>query len=327
MSNTLDLTFKVRRFDPDSGAPTHWDDFPVKIPDHYTILDTLIDIREYHDSTLALRCSCRSAICGSCNMTVNGMARLACKTKVIDVVTRSNKNIVTIEPAGNMPVIKDLIVDQAMFWERIRAVDPTITHEGMPKPEREYLAPNSAMLDLTGAMNCILCGACVSACTVLEIEEPKAFLGPAALAKAYRFVGDPRDSAHKERLEKLSKKSGIWDCTHCFMCVEVCPKGVAPMERILQLRDKAMAAGFQDNNGSRHSNSFAKSVKHSGRLNETQLLVESLGYFNIPDQIKFGPTGLRALKANKMPPILHKKIPSAKKVEHYFEKLDGLGKH
>src|SRR3954447_8106732 len=66
MAETLDLTFKVRRFDPDSGAATHWDDFPVKIPDHYTILDTLIDIREYHDSTLALRCSCRSAICGSC---------------------------------------------------------------------------------------------------------------------------------------------------------------------------------------------------------------------------------------------------------------------
>src|SRR5439155_679998 len=83
----------------------------------------------------------------------------------------------------------------------------------------------------------------------------------AALAKAYRFVGDPRDGARHERLEDLSEDPhGIYDCTHCFNCIDACPKGVAPMSQIMRLR---RIAGSDEeindrNNGHRHETALVK---------------------------------------------------------------------
>ena len=91
------------------------------------------------------------------------------------------------------------------------------------------------MIDVTQTMACIQCGACVSDCLSMEVDP--LFIGPAALAKAYRFVGDPRDGQHVERLRDLAEDPhGIYDCTHCFNCIEACPKGVAPMSQIMRLR-------------------------------------------------------------------------------------------
>ena len=91
------------------------------------------------------------------------------------------------------------------------------------------------MIDVTQSMACIQCGACVSSC--LSMEADPDFIGPAALAKAYRFVGDPRDAETRERLYDLAQDpQGIYDCTHCFSCIDACPKGVAPMDQIMRLR-------------------------------------------------------------------------------------------
>ena len=131
-----------------------------------------------------------------------------------------------------MPVIKDLVVDFDLFWEKIEEVEPYLQPQGT-EPETEYIASNESMLHLSGVTACIMCGACVSDCTVLEIDPT--FLGPAALAKAYRFTADPRDGdatgASTDRLEKLGAPSGMWDCTRCYECVQVCPKEIAPMDR------------------------------------------------------------------------------------------------
>ena len=312
----MQVTLKVRRYDPDSARGTWFEEYRVDVESSTMVLDALIYIREFVDETLALRCSCRSAICGSCTMRVNHQARLSCKTKVLSLV--SEDGVVEVEPMGNLPVIKDLVVDMKPFWDKVRGVEPWLQPVG-PEPEREYLVPNAAMVELAGVMNCIMCGACVSDCTALEVD--KNFLGPAALAKAYRFVEDPRDGEAKKRLEKLSEYSGVWDCTHCFYCVEVCPKGVAPMERILALRREAADAGFTDNNGSRHSDSFAKSVKKSGWLDEIRLSVQSFGLFNLPAQLRMLPVGLRALKGGKMPPLIHHKRRGAHQVKRIFEEL------
>ncbi|MBI4233396.1 MAG: succinate dehydrogenase iron-sulfur subunit [Chloroflexi bacterium] len=301
----MQVTLKVQRFDPESPKPEpFWQEFKVEIEPHFTVLDTLIKVREEMDGSLALRCSCRSSICGSCAMRINGHATLACKTKVAGVSTPTGQ--VTVAPAGNMPVIKDLVVDMQSFWDKVRAVKPWLQPTG-PAPEKEYLASNEAMNHLSGVMACIMCGACVSDCTVLEVD--KNFLGPAALAKAYRFVADPRDAASVERLRALNTYGGVWDCTRCFECVEVCPKGIAPMARIMALRDRAMEAGYNNTYGARHTEAFAKLVEHSGQLDELRLPLMTFGMTNVPKLLGLLPVGLQAMRKGKMPPVFHKPLP------------------
>ena len=254
-------------------------------------------------------------------MRINGHAGLACKTQASDAV--GPDGVIVVEPPGVMPVIKDLVVDFKPFWDKISEVEPYLQPQG-EEPEGEYLASNESMLHLSEVTSCIMCGACVSDCTVLEVDPT--FLGPAALAKAYRFTADPRDGdaegVSKERLEKLSEVTGMWDCTRCSECVQVCPKGVAPMDRIMALRDQAMEAGLTDNNGSRHASAFTESVAHSGWLDELQLTVKSVGAGNVPALLGFAPVGLRALARGKLPPIIHKSIENVDGVRKLAQKLE-----
>ena len=315
----MDVTLRVERFNPDSGSPEPYhQEYELGLDDSATVLDGLIKIREEVDGTLALRCSCRSAICGSCTMRINGQATLACKTKVADAMPGDGKPIV-VEPAGNMQVIKDLVVDFTPFWDKIAAVEPWLQPQG-PPPEMEYTVSNEAMLHLAGPMACIMCGACVSDCTVLEVDSN--FLGPAALAKAYRFVADPRDDADHSRLGKLNEYGGVWDCTRCMVCIEVCPKGVAPMDRIMALRDKAMEAGYNDTYGARHAKAFSESVGHSGWLDELRLPIKTFGITNVKQLLKLVPVGIRAQLLGKRPPIFHRSIPGVEKVRRIFQRLE-----
>ena len=149
------------------------------------------------------------------------------------------------------------------------------------------------------------------------------FLGPQARAQAYRYVGDPRDAKTKERLGDLSKPGGIWDCTHCFECVQQCPKGVAPLEQILKLRKLAVDAGYTNNPGTRHADAFAESVKDRGRLNELTLMPKSTGFFNIVGQLKTLPSAINMARAGKLPPLVHKKIPGVERIRKIFERVGG----
>ncbi|MCH7512286.1 MAG: succinate dehydrogenase iron-sulfur subunit [Chloroflexi bacterium] len=294
----MKINLKVRRAEPASGEDVRYQQYSVDMVENATVLDALIQVREYVDGTLALRCSCRSAICGSCAMRVDKQARLACKTKVTDLVKTEGQEIL-VEPMGNMPVIKDLVTDMEMYWSKMDQVTPWL-QPADPGPERENLVSHEAMLDLAQTMGCIHCGVCVSDCPVLEID--KSFIAPAALAKAHRFVDDPRDAKTKERLEELSAvKGGIWDCTRCNMCVEVCPKDVRPMDRIMQLRELAVKAGVASGTGARHGEAFVGSVQRLGRLDEMRLLPASVGFWNVPRLLSEMPGALRMLRAGKLP--------------------------
>ena len=316
----MQVTFRIRRFDPEGDRQAKYQSFTVDLPDHAMVLDGLIKICEEQDETLALRCSCRSSICGSCAMQINHHTYLACKTRV-DALTPHGEEI-SVEPCHDvMPVIKDLVVDMEPFWEKVRAITPWLETRGDPPPEKEYIVPNSAMEELTQEMWCIFCGSCVSDCTVMTVD--RSFLGPAALAKAYRFVGDPRDKGGKQRLEFLSGPTGVWDCTHCFECVQQCPKDVAPMDQILKLRRRAMAAGVTNNAGARHSDEFTRSVEHSGWLDEFWLPLRSAGMLNVPAQMQMamGP-GLRMITSGKMPfPWKHRPIPGIEGVRQVVAKV------
>ena len=318
----MDVTIRVRRLDPESEEPTpFWQEYAVSVEDNATVLDALIKIREEMDGTLSLRCSCRSSICGSCAMRINGHAGLACKTQAAQAMQEGG--VITIEPAGNMPVIKDLVVNFDLFWDKINQVTPYLQPQGQ-EPEQEYVVSNESMLHLSAVTSCIMCGACVSDCTVLEVDP--SFLGPAALAKAYRFTADPRDGddngVSRERLEQLNQPSGMWDCTRCLECVQACPKGVAPMDRIMAMRDQAIAAGIRDTNGARHTEAFSDSIEQSGWLDELRLVPKSLGMTNVSGLLGMAPVAIQALTHGKMPPIIHKKIEGAEHVKKIFEQVE-----
>jgi succinate dehydrogenase iron-sulfur subunit len=278
-----EFTLKVRRFQPEAREGPYWETFDVDLDPTLSVLDGILQAKDRDDGSLAVRCSCRAAICGSCGMKVNGQSTLACKTMIGEAQEFANRanggsEPIVVEPMGNMPVIKDLVTDmESTHWTKIRRVTPWLLPEGDP-PEREYVVPPESMIDITQSMACIQCGACVSAC--LSMEADPDFIGPAALAKAYRFVGDPRDAQQFERLKDLAEDPhGIYDCTHCFKCIDACPKGVAPMSQIMRLRRRAGDDhGIVDrNNGKRHEQAFVSLVRDNGLLWEAELLPRSYG--------------------------------------------------
>jgi len=338
-------TLKVRRYQPESGEGPYWEEFDVELDPSLSVLDGLLQAKDRDDGSLSVRCSCRAAICGSCGMKVNGSSTLACKTQIGEAHEQANRrpdvpaeggqighstsgtsNPIVVEPMGNMPVIKDLITDmESTHWEKIRRVTPWLLPHGDP-PEREYVVEPESMIDITQSMACIQCGACVSSC--LSMEADPEFIGPAALAKAYRFVGDPRDAETTERLHDLAHDPhGIYDCTHCFSCIDACPKGVAPMDQIMRLRRRAEENGIDSdpNNGHNHMVAFTKIIEKKGTLDESLLLQESYAP-GVKGKLKptkgaikglLGsiPTALRGLKTGKMRslpkliPGVHPKLP------------------
>jgi succinate dehydrogenase / fumarate reductase iron-sulfur subunit len=177
------------------------------------------------------------------------------------------------------------------------------------------------MEELVQEVSCISCGVCLMDCESFAVNQE--FLGPQALAQAYRYANDPRDAQSKERLGEYSKSGGVWDCTHCYECVTQCPKGVEPLEQILKLRRMAVDAGFTNNPGTRHADAFAESVRDSGRLNELTLLPKSIGYFNVVDQLKTLPGAFNLIRAGKLPPLVHKKIPGLSRIKAIFQRVGG----
>lgn len=308
------MKITVKRYNTEKGS--YDQTYDVEIPSTDTVLMALLKIRSEQDQTLGVRCSCRSAICGSCAMKMNKKSGLACNTRIDDAVDR-NGNLY-IEPAGNMNVIRDLIVDFDFFFDKIESIDPFLKDDGL-NPEREHLCSNEHMIELSKVTECILCGSCVSDCTVMEVD--KKFLGPAALAKVFRFVDDPRDTANKERLNFVNQPNNMWDCTHCFKCVEACPKRVLPMDRILELRKRGMEAGFTNTYGAKHSKAIIDSVEHSGTLNEGMVMPQSYGFFNFPKLLGLLPVAMRMMKAGKMPPMIHPKLPGTEKIKNLFKKF------
>ncbi len=305
----------------DKAPAKRYQPFEVELGDHAMVLDALIAIREYQDESLAVRCACRSAICGSCGMWINGHARLACVTKLRDVAVDGK---VTVESPPSMPVIRDLVADMTPFWEKNRKVKPWLENkQPVPKGE-EYRVPNAAMENLIQEVSCISCGLCLMDCESYAVNQN--FLGPAALAKAYRYTADPRDDQTKQRLGEYSEPDGIWDCTHCYECVHVCPKGVAPLDQILKIRKLAVEAGFTNNAGTRHAVAFAESVRDSGRLNELTLMPKSFGLFNIRAQLQSLPAAFNMARAGKLPPIIHHKIPHLERIKAIFKRVGGLFK-
>jgi len=293
-------TFTITRFNPETDPHAHAEPYRLDINRGMTVLDALIRIKHEQDGSLALRYSCRSAICGSCAMDINGAEKLACRTSVRKELERHGQ--VTVAPLRNLPVIKDLVVDMSSFWGKVRAVSPWLSVSAPSRPSRPAVQ-QTLMRDRYQFHNvdaCIMCGACVAACTSHEVSRN--FLGPAALAKAERFLADPREptAAKQTRLRALEQTHGIWDCTRCNFCVEVCPKDVKPMEAIIRLRRAAIEAGLTRSGGARHIIGFIDLIRRQGRLNEALMPLKVVG-INFRHLWHVLPLGIRMLWKGKVP--------------------------
>jgi succinate dehydrogenase / fumarate reductase, iron-sulfur subunit len=333
-----EYTLKIRRFDPESGDAPYWQEFDVDLAPERSVLDGILQARAEQDGSIGIRCSCQAAICGSCGVRINGKSSLACNTKLglASEGSQLDDGTIVVEPFGNMPVIKDLIVDMdAVHWKKVQRVVPWLLPEGDP-PAREYVVEPESMIDITQSMACIHCGACNSACLSMEVDPE--FIGPAALAKAYRFVGDPRDAHTEDRLMDLAQDShGMYDCTHCFACIEVCPKDVAPMNQIMRLRRRATNDyDIRDiNNGFGHEKAFVDLIEKYGTLHEAQLLPRSFGEGSmvrgqtkpaaVKQLIANLPTAARGLRSGKVSPVkalVHKKLGDQQEVRRIYDEVE-----
>lgn len=223
-------TIKVFRFNPDTDREPHYDTYYKSFPYGTNVLEALLNIQETEDDSLAFRFSCRSAVCGSCGMLVNGAPVLACRTQLASLIGEQ----VLVEPLPNMDIIKDLVVDMTPFWRAYRSIEPWLHTNGSEPPRTERLQSPAEEKKLEPYINCILCACCYGACPVLGFDEE--YLGPAAIAKLFRFMRDSRDARGASFLEKVDRRTGVWNCRTIFRCIDACPKDIRPTDTILALK-------------------------------------------------------------------------------------------
>ncbi|HSB03616.1 MAG TPA: succinate dehydrogenase/fumarate reductase iron-sulfur subunit, partial [Thermodesulfobacteriota bacterium] len=231
--NARTLILRIQRFQQENDPPRWIETFQVETRKRMNLLEALLRVQDEQDGTLSFRYSCRGAVCGSCAMKVNGSVVLACRTHVEDLLEKP----AFIEPLPYFPVLRDLIVDMSAFFAHYREIEPFL--HGKPVPShQEYFMDEEKRKEIDPYINCILCGICFGVCPAFE-RDPQ-YLGPAMLAKAYRFLLDPRDERSKEILERIDNYAGVWGCNTVFRCVKVCPKEVPPTHAILNIRKKIL---------------------------------------------------------------------------------------
>jgi succinate dehydrogenase / fumarate reductase iron-sulfur subunit len=262
----MEFTLKIERYDPDTDQ-RRLQEFTVDAPETATLLDVLDVVKDTVDGSVTFRKSCRMAVCGSCGMRMDGAAVLACKMPMAPLAEEGR--VPVISPMGNLPVIKDLVVDMAPFWEKFKAVKPWLEEDDRP-PVKEWRVQQEELDRIMKEALCIQCGCCVSECNSMEADPD--FLGPAALAKAQRFVGDARDRDRAERLRMLNGPHGVWDCTRCYFCNQRCPKGVDPRDAIAKLGAEIYSEGMLSDKAARHAQVFDVSTRATGYLLETALV-------------------------------------------------------
>jgi succinate dehydrogenase / fumarate reductase iron-sulfur subunit len=240
-NNTVKIKFRIFRFNPSVDSSGRWDEYELEVDKSTTILDVLLRIKEAIDPTLAVRYSCRQAVCGSCGMIVNGKQRLACFTRVLEL----NSSIVTIEPLRNLPIIRDLVTDFSDLFKKERMVKPYVIRsdvEEITKPTGMYLQRPEELLEYLQFADCIECGLCSSACPTYSTDP--LFLTPMVLNKAYRFTADSRDMGLYDRFSIIDSEHGCWRCHFAAACSSVCPKGVDPAKSIQLLKKVTISASI-----------------------------------------------------------------------------------
>ena len=274
------MRLRVFRWSPEARAG-RFDEFRVEPAPHATVLDALVEVREREAPDLAFRYACRVGMCGSCAVVVNGRERWACRTRLASLAPQrgiargagargARDLVVTVRPLYHFPLIRDLVVDMAPFVNKMRAVGAAFvpppagpaepagspgdaTGRAASPPGRgptggvaDAVAPigsdSGERRAIDPAIECIGCGACVSACTMVRWNAR--FPGPAALNRAFTLLADSRDGGAADRLEALFGEDGVFRCHGQAQCTAVCPMELSPTDSILTLRRRAALALF-----------------------------------------------------------------------------------
>jgi succinate dehydrogenase / fumarate reductase iron-sulfur subunit len=307
----------IYRYDSATDEVPHRDRVECDLPTTMTVLDALENVKAEKDGSISFRRSCRAAICGSCSMNINGTTGLACKTPV-DSVLRSD-NTVAVDPMPNFQPMKDLVVHMDPFWDKYSRLKPYLQpadNDSDHATERR-VSPED-MHKLVAVANCVMCATCYALCPVVSVDP--AFAGPAAIAYAYRFIEDVRDSKRKERAAQISDDY-LWLCAHCYAC-SYCPKHVDPQDDIIAVKRATIEEGLTNHPGPRHALVIAKTIKQTGMLHETEVIQGTVGRFNIKGLIKVAPLGIRIALAGKMPPVFLKPVPKVNEIKLIFDTLE-----
>ena len=222
------IELRILRYDPERDAKPHWESYDIEAdPKLDRVLDLLHRVKYELDGSLTFRRSCGHGICGSDALLINGRNRLACKERIEKLGRR-----ISIAPLPGLPVVKDLVVDMEGFFDSYRSVMPFLVND-RPLPARERLQSAEDRARYDDTTKCILCAACTTSCPSFWSND--AYVGPAAIVNAHRFIFDTRDEAAEERLEILAGDDGVWRCRTIFNCTDACPRGIHITQAILEV--------------------------------------------------------------------------------------------
>lgn len=222
------MKLNIKRFNKEKNPQNEISNFEVS---NKNLLKALFEIKIKTDNSLTFRCGCKSGVCGSCAVRVNGVEKLACKTNIEDNDL--------IEAINNTKIIKDLVVNVS---HETLLIEKTKSYIDEPR-ECNITQKDIKSIDLQS--NCILCNSCYSSCPVYEVN--KEFLGPFALTRALRYVNDKK-MAHRANIIDSIQLNGVWDCTLCGACTMVCPQNIDPKADIMQLQNISVQNGYTNSN-------------------------------------------------------------------------------
>ncbi len=271
------VTIEVFRYNPDTDKAAYFSSYEV--PVEGTLLNALLYIKDNLDSTLSFRAFCRSEVCGSCAVKVNGKTKLACKTTMREIVESWKGERIRVEPINHLKVIRDLVVDIDPAIEKMKKLLPWLIPDPRVVPQdfsHESIIYPEEMKKYERQIHCMLCFSCYSACEAVKDNER--YLGPFSFSRAYRFQVDKRDEEKaKNKRIRFAIAGKIWSCVQCQKCLFVCPKYLKPAEDIQAIRGKAIKRGYTEKPGARKLRHYVDWIYATGQINRLYLPEEVYG--------------------------------------------------
>lgn len=223
------IEIECLRYDPQTDSEPHFRSYHIAFTDNMSVLEGLQYIKDHLDGSLTFRWSCRMAICGSCGQLLNGVPELTCHSFLRDYFPHKLR----VEPLSNFPIVRDLVIDQNDFLDKLESVKPyLIARHEKPLSDGPHHQTPEQLSRYYAYSQCINCLLCYAACPQYGLDSE--FTGPAALALLHRYNADSRDQGWEERAGVINAEAGVWSCTLVGYCSEVCPKAVDPAHAINQ---------------------------------------------------------------------------------------------